>query len=682
MIDDRSYYPSCVVNLTIRYDEALQIATAPGKTRRTQRDRRAAPSPTVTFGDITVETAAGVRKIKSPFARPRPGLNERTAAPLIITPKRDRRGKILAGSTSGQVLEPLTFGSDSFTVIGSRVPLKGAFSLPHPREAARFNLTFDYADLPIDPRLVRALGVEIHLGTVSAANYARGMAGKRDRDGRPLSILRTRTDLLDPFTGKPAVDDGTLLFFGVADQWDVDHDCEGGSMVFMEGRDIRGLLIDAKIPPAQVAKIDLAQPIDVVVANIIKTMGIDHDLQFDVMTDESEWPNHEVPSPGDANGLTRVRLGSSGSKPTATAANGGGGGGNKTSYWDLITNYCTLVGAMPQWRGTTLWIRPTRSVFDLVLDTKLETPFKGGRARTVGSEQIRVRRLVYGRDLKKLTFSRKFMGKVVPIIRCVSFDDQGEGEQRLIFGQWPPDNSPEAQAKADSEVLTVPMYGIRSVERLIQIARGVYEEIGRGETGGTADSSVLASYGGDNSDPDLLRLRPTEPVEFVVDARTLKARSPLVSELNNIERRTFDEEVEVLYQRLGDRDLARALTALARNAVREVLQFYQVIGVQYDWHGAKGGVRTQFTFQNYIVPRHADMAAASKRANAAKPRSTRAEVVGQQRQAAIKDAQRIRDTTKTNTADESAIRDAMSGRRPRPRTPTVTFGTATGIGRR
>lgn len=668
-MEDRSYYSSCVVNLTIRYDEALQVATASGKTTRTQRAARSAPAPQVTIGDITVETSAGVRKIKSTFGRPRPGLSSVTAAPISITPERDRRGRILAGSTSGQVLVPLTFGSDGYTVIGSRVPLKGTFTLPHPREAARFNLTFDYQDLPIDPRLVRALGVEIHLGTVSAANFAAGISGKRDRDGRPLSILRTRSDLLDPFTGRAAIDGNTLLFFGVADQWDVDHDCEGGSMVFMEGRDIRGLLIDAKVPPAQIAKIDLSQAIDVVVANIIKTMGVDHDLQFDVMTDEAEWPQGKVPSPGDASGMTRVRLGSSGGKATATASNasGGGTGGSKTSYWDLITNYCTLVGAMPQWRGSTLWIRPVKSVFDLVLDTKLETPFAGGRPRTVGSEQIRVRRLVYGRDLKKLNFSRKFTGKVVPTIRCVSFDDQSEGTQRLIFGQWPPEASPEAQAKADSEVLQVPMYGVRSVERLAEIARGVYEEIGRGETGGTADTAVLASYGGDNGDPDLLRLRPMDPVEFLIDTRTLQTRSPLVSELTNIERRTFDEEVDILYRRLGDRDLARALTALARNAVREVLQFYQVIGVQFDWHGAKGGTRTQFTFQNYIVPRHADMNASAP--SAPSPRSQRAEVTGQQRQAQIK---KLKGTTR-NEPKVTIGRATGEGRRPR-----VTIGRATG----
>lgn len=621
MIDDRSYYPSCVVNLTIRYDEALQVVESAGRTTRTSRQ-----PPSVTFGDITVETpGGGVRKIAAVAqSRPRPTLDKAIAA------AGGRAAPAVGRSAGGRVSVPLTFGSDGFTVIGARVPLRGSFSLPHPREASRFTLTFDYQDLPIDPRLVRALGVEIHLGTVSAANFARGMTGQTDTDGRALSILRTRLDDLDPTTGRPSLDPSTLLFFGVADQWDVQHNVRGGSTVMMEGRDIRGLLIDAKIPAAKIAAIDLGQPIDVVVANIIQTMGLDHDLTIDVMTDVNEWPNGVVPSPGEANGLTRVRLGSGGGKASASPANG-----SKASYWDLITNYCELVGAMPQWRGPTLWIRPTRSVFDIALDTKLPTAFAGGLTREIGGETIRVRRLVYGRDLIDLKLSRKFTTTAVPIVRCISFDDQVRGAQRMIFGQWPPADSPEAKAKSESEVIPVPMYGIRSVERLTEIARSTYEEMGRGESGGSAESGVLASYGGDNADPDLLRLRPLDPVELVFDARTLSSRSPLVSTLSNIERMTFAEEVEALYQRLGDRDLARALTALARGAIREVLQFYQVIGVQYEWSGKSCGITLQF--QNYIVPRQQPNADSSSTPAPANARRTRAEVTGQQRKAKIKE---------------------------------------------
>lgn len=629
-IDQDSFYASCVVNLTIRYDEALQVNTAVGETKKSQASKRTTPNVTIGQAYAT-DTPAGDSANVAPKKRPRPGLTSTVQLGSVVVTDSSGTRTVKVGDNGGQAVVPLSFGSDGYTVIGSRVPLKGSFKLPHPREAGQFSLVFDYADLPIDPRLVRALGVEIHLGTVSAENYARGMGGQTDSSGRPLSIIKTRTDQLDPKTHRAGVDLDTLLFFAVADEWDVDHDIDGGSIVTIEGRDIRGILIDAKIPPAKVAKIDLTQPIDKVVVNIIKTMGIDHDLTFDVVTDKNEWENGVVPSPGDADGLTRVRMGSSGEKPTSAPANGGGAG--KSSYWDIITNYCELVGAMPQFRGNTLWIRPNKSIFAITSDTKLPTPFAGGAPRAAGNEQLRVRRMVYGRDLKKLHFSRKFAGKVVPTIRCISFDDRMAGKQRLIFGQWPPVDSLIAQAKSDSEILPVPMYGIRSPARLVEIAKGIYEELGRGETGGTAEARTLASYGGDNADPDLLRLRPMDPVEFVIDKRVLSSRSPLVSELANSERRTFAEEVAILTKKLGDADIAQALVALSRGAIRELLQYYQAVGVQYDWLGAKGGCHVAFTFQNYIVPRRSSTAYA--RVPTAAPETTRADVTGQNKQSKI-----------------------------------------------
>lgn len=519
---------------------------------------------------------------------------------------------------------PLTFGTDGFTVISNRVPKRGTFVQPHPRTAGTFNLSFDYHEFPVDPRLIRAVGIEVHVGAVSAEDYARGMAGEKDTDGRPLSVLKTTSGLVDPWSGRPAANNQTLLFYATADTWEVDHS-DKGSSITLEGRDVRGIFIDAKVPSAKAAKVDLTKPIDKVVEALIKTMGVEHDLRMTIMTDAAEWPNGTVPSPGDADGLTRVRLSAAGDQTRSTPATGA-----KTTYWDLITNYCTLVGAMPVFVGSTLWIRPNQRIFD-VLDKRkhTRTPFAGGRPRQVAGEQIRVRRMVYGRDLKRLRFQRKFAGAVVPAIQCLSFDDRQVGMQRLIMGQWPPGASVAAQAKAETEVLRIPIWGVRSVDQLTEIAHGIYEEIGRGETGGTAETSNLASYGGGNADPDLLRLRPLDPVEFVVDAQALRTVAPVVSELNDAERMTFSEEVDLLTRRLGDRTVARALVALARGAVRELLAFYQVIGVQYDWDS---GIRTSFTFQNYIVPRHHAKATKPTRAGA-DPRQTRVDVPGGHRKA-------------------------------------------------
>ena len=646
---------SCVVVLTIRWDEALQISSGekqPNEKPTIKSSAATTPTDRVT-GQVTTQTAGGPRTVANKKHRPRIAIADASGfqtnplrglgavagsqggdAQILANPLGPLRHATPQSKTSnsssqassprsgqrftttgdtGAPTVPLTLGTDGYTVVVNRVPKKGTFTLEHPRAAGKFKLSFDYHEFPVDARVIRAVGVEIHLGTVSADDYARGMNGEKDSDGRPLSILKTGTGNRDPWTGRPQPDAATLLFYGTCDTWDTDHG-EGGSTIELEGRDLRGIFIDAKIAPAKVAQINLTQPIDLVVADIIRTMGVEHDLHMVVVTDINEWDDSTVPSPGDVEGLTRVRLGAEGNGAATTPQTG-----TKTSYWDLITNYCQLVGAIPVFQGTALWIRPAPKVFD-ALDGKsrLAPPFAGGKPRKVGSESLRARRLVFGREIKKLHFQRKFAGAVAPTVQCISMDDRARGHQRLIFGQWPPDatqHSPgapggipgtpssagnPAQTKAESELLRVPVHGVRSVAQLTAIAHSIYEEVGRGETGGSCSTSNLSSYGGNNSDPDLLRLRPMEPVEFLVDGRYLSDVAPIVSELNNQERRTFSEEVDAVTLRIGDRPTARALVALARGVIPSLLSFYQVVGVQYEWGG---GLRTSLTFQNYIVPR-------------------------------------------------------------------------------
>lgn len=624
---ENSWYPSCVVKLTIRFDEALQVL------RRTDEiSTQALASQTQEariVGSATTKGASGDRKTPTGKHRPRRALENRTLAlqdlrvpTTTLTPGAGPTAVQRSSGIPGITLEPLTFGTDSFTVVANRVPKKGTFTLPHPRTAPTFSLTFDYVEFPIDPQLIRAVGVEIHLGAVSAEDFARGMRGQVDSDGRPLSILKTTVDVVDPITGRKAANDGTLLFYGTVDTWDVDHS-ESGGTVTLEGREVRSILIDGKIVPSQIDKVKLDQPITDVISDILQTLPFEHGFRLCVATDATEWPNGIIPSPGTVDGMTKVRQ-KVASSPTAVTsaktAHGSDAGvktgdkasqstpdnGGQASYWDLITNYCELVGAMPHIVGSILWIRPVHRIFDIIDPmSKLPTPFAGSNPRQAGTERIRVRRLVLGREIKRIKLQRKFGGvAVVPTVQTISFDDRAQGKQRLIFGQWPPANSASAEVKAESELLRVPMWGIRSVEQLTQIARGIYEEIGRGETGGTAETSRLASFGGDNDDPDLLRLRPLEPIEFVTDASALRKRMPIAADVNALARMSFSEEVEQLHTVLGDLALARAFVAMSRGAICEVLRYYQVVGVTFTWDK---GVSTALQFQNYVIPRHLEI---------------------------------------------------------------------------
>jgi hypothetical protein len=711
---EQSWYPSVVVKLTMRFDEALQIRKPRDETSiaavaaQTQESRIAGRVNSAGFsGGLSAGGGAG-SSWGDPVSnsggrhRPRHALDAAASAANAVLAGGDQRvpsntvtpGAGVVGQRSGNgvpsaEIEPLVFGTDGFTVIANRVPKKATFTLPHPRTAPTFTITFDYTEFPVDPRLLTAVGVEIHMGSVSAEDFARGMRGELDQDGRPLSILKTTTDTVDPFTGRKEVNDATLLFYGTADTWDVDHS-ESNSTVVLEGREIRSILIDTKVVPDQVQGVKLDQPITEVIGDLIQTIRFEHSFRLMAATDATEWPDGIVPSPGDAEGLTRVRLkAASGAGSTAAGAkphdaHGGESGvqtgdkasarsapdnGGKASYWDLITNYCEIVGAMPHIIGSVLWIRPVHRVFDIVdPNSKIRTPFRGGVARVAGQEQVRVRRLVLGREIKRLKIQRKFGGvAIVPTVQTISFDDRAVGKQRLIFGQWPPSGSGAAEAKAESELLRVPMWGIRSVERLTQIARGIYEEMGRGETGGSAETANLASFGGDNDDPDMLRLRPLEPIEFVVDASSVRSAMPISSDVNELARLSFSEEVDRLHERLGDRVVARALVALARGAVQEVLRYYQVVGVTFDWDK---GVRTSLQFQNYVVPRHHEDAVSDVEHRPKQIKTRAVRVAGGGRKARAEAKRAIDSSAKAIQGVSKTVSDSLS-RPPRPR-PILT----------
>lgn len=292
------------------------------------------------------------------------------------------------------------------------------------------------------------------------------------------------------------------------------------------------------------------------------------------------------------------------------------------SFWDAIVKFCYLVGAIPYFQGTQLFIRPSRSIFDQAQagNALNPAPFAGGAPR--GRDEmtgvpidppLRFRRLVYGRDILSVSFDRKMGGMARPkVVRAVGVDtssaDRGQG--RVIQGFWPPVTAPEATRRsrvapggeaAQEDGINVPVAGVRDPERLVDIARAIYEEIGRGELGGSCSTQNLASFGGSNADSDLLRLKPGDGIEFLTDVRALSAQSPLVSALTDHARVPFEALVTQIKERIGDENLARVIAATSRGQVQELQRFFRVSSVTYTW--SETGVKIGFDFQNYVVAR-------------------------------------------------------------------------------
>jgi len=398
-------------------------------------------------------------------------------------------------------------------------------------------------------------------------------------------------------------------------------------MLTLEGRDMRGIFLDPPfVGPDVVPKLDITRPIDDIVKQILDKHPYRKAMSslgggIEISVNPDDWTNGSVPSPGAAGVLARGNLGAAGTNPNVAVS----GDANRLTYWDIITNYCNLVGAIPYFDGSTLAIRPSKSIYanisddnSAAFDPRVKAPFKDNKPREIktdsGNKRIAVRRMVYGRDIEDLHFSRKLQGVKVPTIRVVCLDTS---TKTLLTADWPDPASPPRKgslkkAKATSvdpsgqavvsDVQIIPVHGITDTKRLREIARGIHEEIGRGEMGGKITTKDLASFGGDNTDADILRLRPGDPIGLIVDARSLESRPPLASELTDHHRRDFEEEVREIQKRLPDPNLARVLVACARGQVVELQSYFRVDIVNYTWD-AKSGVQVEVEFKNYVEAR-------------------------------------------------------------------------------
>ena len=599
-----TYYPSCVVSLKIRFDEALHLAPEP---------------VTYTVNDLVME-----------------GVGPAAPNPM---------GESLILGT----------GPEAGTVSLVRVPKSANVELPAIRKAGTFKLTFDFRDLPLDPRTVRSVGVEIYMGSVLADDFASGVTQVGGKQRTSMLMPAARTSLLQQNVKN-------LVLKGLADSWHVSH-TGGGSTVSIEGRDLTGIFLNTPITPELVAGVQLEnRQIDQVITDVVSKLPWAQDLQV-IPAPAQLWPTGVIPKLADLNELrltnTRVRQGAKGKKVRVSA----GANQDKMNFWDLVTRYCFLVGAIPtmtlaeptkpdptrQGWMSTIYIQPTTAALDvqrLFAQGKLEQgdfriPFADNTPRVVEGREFVIRRMIFGRNIEDMQVERKFSGKLPKVIEVISYDTSSnrKGKARLLTARsnnmqsYFPDLNPNVSAaqrtqllqaqpaapnaKASGrtgvspagnigkeDVLRIPVPGIRDQRQLQAIANALYTEISRGEMGGSVKTRSLASFGAGNEDPDLIHLRPGDGINLAVDARPLENRAPAVHPLVDQTRMSSQELMQDMVDRLGvDPNLARVIVASLRNQILELQSTYRVNTVKFDWDVSRG-ISLSFDYHNFIDPRN------------------------------------------------------------------------------
>jgi len=579
-----SFYPAVVCNILLRYDEALQVVNM--------------PTPTPQSGELSVGQAAFLNR------------DERTSA------------KAVAGT---EPLITMTGTEDTASQFLNIVPKSCSIELPGYRTAGTFSVRVQWRELPIDPRMVRAALVQIFQGTVDPTNFGDGMlAGESHYANGQPAVLNWRTP-------SGAIDEDKLVMVGLVDGWKVTHD-SSGSYVSFEGRDLRGILLDSPVNPKILTELNYDAPLDKVVESLISKHPMYAAKYFQgPEVEAAEWPDKKIPSPYDNE--IRPSRGAAGKKGKIGVQTG------SANYWDIITNLCFRVGAIPYMENQTLKIRPARSIFDQQRPTNPErAPFvdkygaRGPREDEQGN-QFFVRRMVHGRNIEQLNFERKFTGVKVPVIECISTDHSSteRGMKKLLKVQVPSKKelaalagsvSPDGLA-AQTEVQQIPVQGVRDIKRLEEIAKNLYEEIGQGELGGSIKTKSLSSFLGSpkgssgqgeftvdssNADPDLLTMRPGDAIEILVDIRQISSKAPIANEFTDHHRRDFNEQVSAVQDAFkskgGQLDIntARVLVASSRSDIIDVLNFFRVYNIRFNWN--EGVVDIAFDFHNYFIARY------------------------------------------------------------------------------
>ena len=441
---------------------------------------------------------------------------------------------------------------------------------------------------------------------VSASDFQQGLSEQ-------LPPGKARKSVIPTTTAAGLMNKNNLLIIGVADSIKVDHG-SGGNLIHIEGRDLRGVLLDAKLRPDQLANVDLSNDIVQVVTDIVAL----HPLMgsVNVVGQESDWPNSQIPSPGVAGDLTKVNtvMTTAASSSGGSAGNGraraGGGAGQDWTMWDAITKYCYIVGAIPFFQGEDLWIRPAYGLYEYQTNPNhypnVPVPFAGGRSRQA-LPHPNYRCMVYGRNILSLKLDRKLGGVKTPCVEVVCTDTSSttRGKGRLLVERWPdtpPATSVEPSGDASHlDVMRVPVHGINNPTRLKEIAHQIFEEVARGEITGSIETKDLSSFAGNNDDADLLRLRPGDPIEIVVNADNPLDEYPVVNDVSAWEV-SQSQQVKMLTDKLGDKDLAQAIVDTRSGKVADLQRTFRVNAVKFGWE-AGSGVAVDFDFHNYIETR-------------------------------------------------------------------------------
>lgn len=403
-------------------------------------------------------------------------------------------------------------------VIDGVIPRSAVLSLNGIRTASTLSLEIPYADLPIEPRMIRGAAVEFFLGTITTASeWGRGIAGEtrvqqaRSKKGGIVVPLNVIPDEYVDGMGRTRTN---LRFQGWVDDLRVTWG-ENAPMVKLECRDNTTLLIDTEAP--QMLSINPSVPIDQAFADYLARFP-----QFAGLRVEYRPASVTPPTYSKVLAKTAFRP-RQGPAPVQF-----GGSGQSMSVWDYFTDIAGATGHIVRFDGTAVVVQLPRTIYGQKYTPRDDDPF---RPRTLPSGlTLPFRTFIYGRNVIDVNFGRKFSIAGPTTIEVRSYST---AEKRTVVVRYPLkkdrlERGLPGMILPDEKIVQFHVDGIKDQPTLLIVAQQIYEQLGRNELEVTTHTRDLWSYGGSALDPDLLDCKPGDTILFQVtdDDET--------SEMNNV----------------------------------------------------------------------------------------------------------------------------------------------------
>jgi hypothetical protein len=519
--------------------------------------------------------------------------NLKAQYPKVLTITENPDGSIALKSkeetlhTSKYEQSQLAVGGDAMTTtLEGIIPLRATLNLNGIRTASTLSLTLAFADLPIEPRMIRGAEVRFYLGTTTADDFASGIEGQTAATGTnpnnkfPLNLI--------PLTYKDGMgrQRTNLRFVGWVDDWQVNW-LDGQATVELKCRDSSSLLIDTEAPQYVGLRPDL--PINKAIAEYLAIFP-----QF-AGTTVQYLPKHTpIPSYNSASAKSSYR-------PIFGPPSIMGG---KMSVLDYITDIVAHLGLIARFDAitSTIIVQPSRSLYGENFRYREDDPYRG-RITSVGKRFLPYRMFIFGRNVAEMTIKRNFTVAAPTTIELVSYSTRTKRRLAVRYPADPKDRLERGLPGTilpDEKIQVFNYDGIENKDTLYAVAQNIYEQLGRNEIELSLKTRDLASYGGWRLDPDLLDCKAGDTIMFEVTSDTETGELNVVSAIENVLK--SPESAETYLRTLGytDDKFIKAFAIARENSLTQ--PFFRVRHIDFDWT-IENGIDISVTAVNYIEVR-------------------------------------------------------------------------------